>query len=865
MPYVHDRRTTLWSVQRSRAARRAQSPRKTRNIKALPTAAYQTAAEFEALEPRVLFHATGLNFDPVIDAHSLEYNEAAEVVDVSTTQPLATLSLSDTFALHSNPGANQTIYLDFTGHTTQNTAWNSYAGVSNIVTPAYDIDGDTLNFSNEELTRIQYIFQRVAEDFIPFDVNVTTEEPPLNDLIKSGSSDSKWGVRVAIGGSSNDWLGVSAGGVAYIGSFNWSNDSPVFVFENNLGNGSEKRVSEAASHEIGHALGLDHDGIGSQEYYTGHGTGATSWAPIMGVGYSKTVTQWSRGEYNNATTTEDDLSIITSNNGFGYRADDHGNNSGSATPLTLSGNTVTGAGIIERNTDDDVFSFNTDSGAISFDIQPIERGANLDIFAELLNSNGNVVVSSNPLDRLDATLNANVSAGTYYVRITGTGTGNPSTGYSDYGSLGQYTVTGQLVEASPTISVDDLSVNEADGTAVFTVRLSAASSGMVTVNAATANGTATAGNDYTLLNQTLTFNPGETVKSVFVSITDDNVTESNESFSLQLSGVIGDATIGDSTGMATITDNDATVSVTVDDISVNEADGIAVFTVRLSQASSGMVTVSAATANDTATAGSDYTLLNQTLTFNPGEIMKSVSVSITDDNVTESNESFLLQLGNVTGNATIDDNTGVATITDNDAPVNDITVSINDVSVNEGNPFKGKKAGPKSTDLTFTVNLSDPSSQTVTVQYDTANDTAIGGNSITDGSDYLTASGSITFSPGQTSKTITLTVVGDGDIEEDETFFLNLLSASNATIADSQGIGTIVNDDGGKGGGKGGGNGKPSNAAIKLAQSSESTTSHGFQVSNLFSSYAFANRGGESSLPTQASFGFNLRDIFQNE
>ena len=820
-----------------------------------------TPMTLEALEPRVLFHAGHDHVEPFIEP-VFEDNDVVIVANATNT-PTAALNLSDTFTLHSNPGAKHTIYLDFDGHVTENTQWNSWAGVNQIHTPAYDFDGNVFAFSDAELSRIQYIFQRVAEDFSPFDVDVTTEAPPVGDLIKSGSSDTRWGVRVAIGGSSNDWLGQSAGGVAWVGSFNWSSDTAVFVFEAQLGNGNEKYVAEAVGHEVGHALGLNHDGASGQEYFPGYGSGQTGWAPIMGSSYSKNLSQWSKGEYAGANNTEDDLHIITTNNGFGYRADDHSNSLGSATALTVTGSSVSGSGIIERNTDFDLFSFTADAGTLSLDINPFERGPNLDIRAQLLDSNGNVIATSNPVDLLSAGIDTTVSGGTYYLRITGTGKGDPANGgYSDYGSLGQYTITGQLVEPSPTLSVDDVAVNEADGTALFTVRLSSASSGVVTVNAATANGTttpdsepATAGSDYWALSQTLTFNPGELTKTVSVSIINDAIDESNENFLLRLSNVTGDATIADNQGVATIIDNDTPVSVTVNNVTVNEADGTASFTVRLSEASSDVVTVNAATANGTttpdsepATAGSDYWALSRTLTFNPGELTKTVSVSIINDAIDESNENFLLRLSNVTGNAVIADNhQGVATIVDNDTVVE---VSVNDVSGNEGNPRKGRNPEPKSTDFNFTINLSQASTQSVTVQYGTANGTAIAGD------DYTAKSGSVTFNPGETSKTVTVTVVGDGIVESDENFFLNLLSASNAMISDGQAEGTILNDDSSGGGGKGGGkgNGKPKKGFLIAASDAG--------LSGLFSAaYSTSRQDGPSSWP---SFGFNLREVIDS-
>jgi hypothetical protein len=149
--------------------------------------------------------------------------------------PLPSLDLTKTFSLNSLPGANHTIYLDFNGHTTTGTLWNTAFGKSSIVTPTFDLDGSPASFSTTELERIQYIWQRVVEDFSPFNVNVTTQEPTLDRLIKSGTTDTAWGVRVAIGGSSYDWFGAGAGGVAYLNSFNWNSDTPTFVFTAQLG------------------------------------------------------------------------------------------------------------------------------------------------------------------------------------------------------------------------------------------------------------------------------------------------------------------------------------------------------------------------------------------------------------------------------------------------------------------------------------------------------------------------------------------------------------------------------------------------------------------------------------------------------
>jgi hypothetical protein len=205
---------------------------------------------------------------------------------------------AQTFSLHSRPTATRVIYLDFTGHTTSGTVWNSsFAGGASVVTPPYDTDGNPSAFSTAEMDSIQHIWMRVSEDYAPFDVDVTTADPGIEGLRKTSTTDNAYGVRACIGGSGTDWYGAQAGGVAYVGSFGWSDGTPAFIFSVALGNGYEKYVAEAVSHEVGHTLGLHHDGvIGGSAYFQGQ----NNWAPIMGVGYYADLVQFSKGEYSGA-------------------------------------------------------------------------------------------------------------------------------------------------------------------------------------------------------------------------------------------------------------------------------------------------------------------------------------------------------------------------------------------------------------------------------------------------------------------------------------------------------------------------------------------------------------------------------------
>ena len=326
--------------------------------------------------------------------------------------------------------------------------------------------------------------------------------------------------------------------------------------------------------------------------------------------------------------------------------------------------------------------------------------------------------------------------------------------------------------AGPTLSVSDASATEGD-TIGFTVSLSAASSQEVAVEYATSGGTATSGTDFTAASGTLTFGANETSKTVSVSTTDDSDDEENETVTLTLSNP-ANATLDDASGTGTINDNDdaPTPTVSVSDGSATEGDAVA-FTVSLSAASSRQVTVEYATSGGTATSGTDFTAASGTLTFAANETSKTVSVSTADDSVDEENEAFTLTLSNP-ANATLADSTATGTITDNDeAP----TVSVSDASATEGNA------------VAFTVSLSAATSRQVTVQYATSGGTA------TSGTDFTAASGTLTFSANETSKTVSVSTTDDSDDEENETFTLTLSNPANATLGDASATGTIRDND----------------------------------------------------------------------
>jgi hypothetical protein len=219
-------------------------------------------------------------------------------------------------------------------------------------------------------------------------------------------------------------------------------------------------------------------------------------------------------------------------------------------------------------------------------------------------------------------------------------------------------------------------------------------------------------------------------------------------------------------------------AISINDVFVTEGNTgtrTAVFTVSLSEPSTDTVTVAFATANCSGSAGSDYQNTSGTLSFAPGQTTRTISVAINGDRAGEPNETLTINLSSAT-NAAFNDNQGIGTILD-DEP----RITISDVARSEGNSG--------TTAFVFTVSLSAAYDAPVTVNFATANGTAKANE------DYSAASGTLTFAPGQTTRTITIGAKGDKKKEANETFIVNLFGGSGALILDSQGVGTILDDD----------------------------------------------------------------------
>ncbi len=345
--------------------------------------------------------------------------------------------------LNSFPAAVATIYLDFDGHTVNSSVWNS--GLPLLCAPSGMCDSS-----------ITEVFNRVSEDYRPFAINITTD----STVFLAAPLDKR--IRVIITPTSGWYPGV--GGISYISSFIWGDDTPAFVFCNLLGPNSPKMVAECCSHESGHTLGLSHQSvydasncsIPTLTYNPGVGAGEIGWAPIMGNSYYKNMSTWNNGPTPyGCTSAQDNLTILSTQNGFGFRPDDFGETLNASTHA-VAANNFSVSGLIATNTDKDAFRIqigtnsNFHLAAIPGNVGANYIGSNLDIKVELYNGLGTLIRTYDPTATMDVTVDTILNAGTYYIKIDGTGNAN----VGDYGSLGSYTLNG----TSGTLPIHDVSL-----------------------------------------------------------------------------------------------------------------------------------------------------------------------------------------------------------------------------------------------------------------------------------------------------------------------------------------------------------------------------------------------------------------------
>ncbi|MCP9934861.1 cadherin-like domain-containing protein [Cyanobium sp. Candia 9D4] len=357
------------------------------------------------------------------------------------------------------------------------------------------------------------------------------------------------------------------------------------------------------------------------------------------------------------------------------------------------------------------------------------------------------------------------------------------------GSIGTATATATILNDDAaalsviTLAVSPASVLENGATnLVYTFTRTGATTTPLTVNYAI-NGTATGGTDYAAIPASVTFAVGSATATVTVDPTGDTVLEPNETVSLTLQSnaayIVGTA----GAVIGTIT-NDDDASFSISDVSITEGNSgttTAVFTVTLSNAVAGGASVNFATADGTATAGSDYLAASGTLNFagTTGET-QTISVTINGDTAFEPNESFFLNLSAPTNGVTLLDGQGIGTITNDDAaPLPVVTLALSPASVTENG----------TTNLIYTFTRTGATTNPLTVNY------AINGTA-TNGSDYGLIPASIVFAAGSATATVTVDPTGDSDVEPDETVSLTLLANAAYAISNTGAVtGTITNDD----------------------------------------------------------------------
>lgn len=327
------------------------------------------------------------------------------------------------------PAASAKVYLDFDGDVTSN--WGGY---SPGTTPAYDTDGDASTFSATELQQIHEIWSRVSESFSPFNLDVTTVDP--------GALIDRQALRIVIGGdgkngAANYWVGQKAGGIAFIGGFYDADPNTVYVFPGNLAGGAPKPVADAVAHEAGHAFGLYHqsvyDAAGAKTLEYNPGT--ADKAPLMGRSYESIRGLWWYGASLAASLYQDDLPALASSiNGFGYRADDHGDVPAAATPLSLIGESIAATGVIENVEDLDLFSMTIPDSHVYMSLTGAPFGAMLDPSLMIYDSAGAMIAEAATAS-LTETLFAWLPAGSYWVGVGSAG---------GYGDIGQYFLSGSV-------------------------------------------------------------------------------------------------------------------------------------------------------------------------------------------------------------------------------------------------------------------------------------------------------------------------------------------------------------------------------------------------------------------------------------
>ncbi len=367
----------------------------------------------------------------------------AQIPDISTLNNL-----------QSRPGSANVLYLDYWGGTLTDSYWNAnYTSNAPINYTAFDRDGDPGSFSSSERYSMWLAWREVVEDFAPFDINITTSRSVYEAAAVTNRSQM-------IITTTRSWYYSPHGGVALVNIFDDDSEYYKVAWAWNL---TDTSMGMTISHEAGHQMGLEHDGIDAQSYYIGHGL----WGPIMGAPFGKPYVQWSKGEYPGANQPEDDIAKVTAK--LGLISDDAGNGFASSTSLDLpidSGKRLIGYG------DTDTYKFTLSApGDVDIEVATLlgnedeARAANLamNVLMVKLNASGGVESNISSMDSSDNVplspltnvfeYSGKLGAGTYALQISPNSPDtNWATGFGGYANAGEYRLS---------INADNVGINTA--------------------------------------------------------------------------------------------------------------------------------------------------------------------------------------------------------------------------------------------------------------------------------------------------------------------------------------------------------------------------------------------------------------------
>lgn len=354
---------------------------------------------------------------------------------------------------HSKPGSVFKLYMDFDGEFLNSPDWRIFRRLS-----GYSVNPDSFNQKEQDV--ISRVWGRLADDYAAFDIDVTTERPLELQRGHPGERNVLWSIftTTTSAGFPNNVGGVSLFNLGYMP---FGTTTPTFVFFNTIGALDHNMLADVAAQENGHMFGLLHAGLkfpngGGVEYYVGHGTGPTSWGPVMGAPFRRNVTQWTLADYPNGANSpfagyapvdhQDEIAIIAGK--LGVRGDDVGDAPATALPLALHERHY-----IQSSDDVDVFALPA-TGGVELLISGYRDGGstdggNLDIAAEIINASGLVVASVDDHEQTTATLDVDLPPGPHFLRVHSSS--NPAN-YTTYSSIGEYTVTGAFSNIAPSFT-----------------------------------------------------------------------------------------------------------------------------------------------------------------------------------------------------------------------------------------------------------------------------------------------------------------------------------------------------------------------------------------------------------------------------